>query len=118
MSRKDYGANAQVAESNETVKRANFDNSPYSVTSTGHNHIKDKYIPVTDENVEALVQGTRFMQGNREGYVKTVTDDGGDPAAFASAELAYQKDGEEVVLGDFTKAELLNMPNLFFATTD
>jgi hypothetical protein len=114
MQRKDYAAAAVVDHSQETLKRVHTMNTPFSVQSLGLHHNKEKHIPVTSENVDALETNTRYIEGNVEGYVKTVTQFEG---ATTEVVFGYLKDGEEVTK-TLTKDELLDSQTIFFTTTD
>lgn len=110
--RKDYGSGAIVAENNETMKRVNYQNTPYSVQATGHDKVVDNYIPITSENLDALTTNTRVLLGNQEGYIKTVTDTGGS-APLVSAVVSVLDKQKNEINTTYLKAELLALPNFF-----
>lgn len=109
--RKDYGAAAIVPASNPTVKRVNTLNAPFSIEDTGHGIVKEKFIPMTSENLDALVTGTRVLDPPQEKYVKTVTKAAG---VLTSAVIGHLYNGEEVVK-TYTKSELLTSSTIFLA---
>ena len=113
MERKDYGADAIVSPSNPTVKRVNTQNSPYSTQATGHDLPNSKLIPLNSENLDALVTGTRVLDGQLEKTVKTVnkTSNVLDDAVISYID-AYT--GEEVTK-TYTKNELLASSTIFLA---
>lgn len=89
MSRKDYGANAIVDQTSETMRRVNSMNAPFSIEATGHDHLKKNLVSITDEaSLETLKTGMRVLTGNRQGYIKsiaTVSDGEEDPTQIFSS---------------------------------
>lgn len=118
VARKDYGENAILPDSNPTLKRVKFINAPKSFQSLGLNHNKPKWLNVTEENIDALPTNTRYIEGNVEGHVESITTTGVDPdITLASLVLAYSKDGEKITK-TLTRDELLASGTIYFATTD
>lgn len=122
VQRKDYGETAKVSPIDETVKRIHHINTPFSVEQLGLERSPENYIPVTDANLDTLVSAANTLAfnvqvilGNRKGYIKSVTTTGVGPFVLATAVLADKQNGEEVILGTYTKAELLANPELFLA---
>tara|TARA_R110000772_G_scaffold19922_2_gene55391 strand:+ start:20991 stop:21362 length:372 start_codon:yes stop_codon:yes gene_type:complete len=115
--RKDYGAGAVIDPSQETVKRINNMNNPYSVQQLGldksdDNGASPKYIAITSESLDALTANTRVLLGNREGVVKSVNT----PVATLVDCVITIRDKEKVDIDTtYTKAELLASPIIFFA---
>lgn len=82
---------SNVADNNQTLKRVNFMNTPYSVQSTGADK-KDGRIKVVDSEAvfNTIATRTRVLWGNREGYIKSI---------IASTSLVFtwlDKEKEEV----------------------
>jgi len=112
MARNDYASDAIVPVSNETMKRVNTMNTPYSVQQLGLDKHPEQYIPVTSENLDAIVPNTRVAQGNIEKVVKTVNLTVG-AAPLISVVLMYLDDTDTEVTETWTKAELLASGNVF-----
>ncbi len=110
--RKDYGAAAVVPLSNPTVKRVMTQNAPFSIQATGHDLVPGKHIPLTSENLDALVTGTRVLDVPQEKYVKAVTSNLG---VLTSADIGHRNDKGEEVVKTYTKAELLASTTIFLA---
>lgn len=94
MSRKDYGSNAIVDQTSETMRRVNSMNAPFSIEATGHEHLKKNLVSITDEaSLETLKTGMRVFNGNRQGYIKTITtaSDGEEPPTqiFSSMVVSF-----------------------------
>lgn len=95
VARKDYGSSAIVKKNNEVLKRVNSQNSPFSVQATGHEHYQDKYIQVTSDTLDDLVQNQRVLQGNRKGYIRSLAKTG---AVLDSAVISFPKGKDTPVL--------------------
>jgi hypothetical protein len=122
--RKDYAADAVVDPSNETVKRVNFMNTPFSVQATGldlpqvdsSSPAQDRagLIEINSANLDAMVLNTRVLQGNREGFVSAINKPVG---TLIDLDITFPKQGQdEEVTVKYTKAEILVSPDLFFTT--
>ena len=113
--RKDYNEAAVVNPANEVIKRVNTMNAPESFQASGLQFHPDKHIKINDENIESLARGTKVYDGNKAGYIKSVTT-GGDPVAFVSAVFAYTKPGTgEEITETMTKQDFLNSTSMFLA---
>lgn len=111
VARKDYGANAIVAPSNETMRLINSINSPYSAQATGMDLVPGRIEKISQAQLNALTTNTRVLLGNAEGYVKTVTQVESVTTAVVIATLDKEK---EEILKTYTAAEILNSGNIIF----
>lgn len=68
------GLESNPKPNNETVKRVNHMNSPYSVQATGNDLVEGRLHPVrTEAEFNALATRQRVLLGNEQGWLKTVT---------------------------------------------
>lgn len=84
--RKDRAADEIISTSNPVMKRMNGVNSPYSPQATGLDKIPEANVTVPIDDLEPTVE---CIEGNRRGVIKTVTDDGGDPAAVTEVVITF-----------------------------
>lgn len=110
ISRKD--SKQIIAENNNTMKRVNFMNTPYSVQSTGADKIEGKVIEVTTETLfNALSTRQRVLMGNKEGHIKTITE------STSLVITTYDLEKNEINT-TYTMAQVLSSGNLFFLDED
>lgn len=118
MPRKDYGADAIVDPSQETVKRWNNVNTPFSVESTGLERRKDLYVESADISYDTIKVNSRVYTGNQEGVVTAVTTSGVDPDfVLETVTISLTNEGEGSTRDiTYTVAELKAAGNIFFST--
>jgi hypothetical protein len=92
MPRKDYNGTKDVPASNETLKRVNTQNAPYSYQATGLDKSPDTYIKVDSDNLDNLALNTRVLKGNIKGVVKAINKPA-DTLVDATIEYIKGNDG-------------------------
>jgi hypothetical protein len=112
MPRKDYAGSADVAKNNETLKRVNTQNAPASLQATGHTLTPDRKIPMTADNIDAIVTGDRILDVSREKYVKTVNK---TVDTVDSIVVTFKHEQGQFKDETYTRAELLASGTLFIA---
>lgn len=105
----------KIADNNETMKRVNFMNSPYSVQGTGADKMEGRIKAITDvTSFNTLTTRQRVLLGNKEGYLKTVTK------TVDSESLVYVtlNDEKEEVETTLTMAQVIASGSLFVLAED
>lgn len=117
MPRKDYNGTKDVPSNNEVLKRVNTQNAPNSFQATGHDLKKDRSIPMTAANIDALVAGSRLLDISQEKFVKTVTKSvvPGSETETVSLVVTYKNPAGTFVDVPYTKQDLLLSSSLFIA---
>lgn len=110
--RKDYGSDAIIADNNETLKRVNTMNTPYSVQASGVDKIDGRLQVIDSTTADSITARQRVLWGNKEGYIKSVTL-GADPFPLVSCVIAYLDKEKVEVTQTFTKAQLIAEHSLF-----
>lgn len=112
MPRKDYDGAKNVPANNEVLKRVNTQNAPASLQATGHDLTPDRQIPMTAENIDALVTGQRLLDVSREKFISVVnkTETNVDDIEV----IFYDVKGTKVTEA-YTRAELMASSTLFIA---
>lgn len=104
---------SNVDPNNETLKRVNNQNAPFSVQASGSDKLKSGETSTrlksvaTEAQFNTITTRDRWLRGNVEGYVHAIT-------ASTSLQLGYLDKTNTEVLETLTMAQVLASNNLYF----
>lgn len=114
ITRQDYG-NRVIHPSNETLRRVDSANAPYSAQATGIDKHLEKKIEITPTGLASLEGGERVLIGNREGVVDNIVLGGVAPnQTLTSLDVQFEKDGTTTVK-TYTAEGLINEGIIFLS---